>query len=54
MKDNYLSKERVLRMNILSYCDGKYSVFDIAKKCNVNLKLVNDELKILLSHKLVK
>ncbi len=43
-KDKHPSK---LRMDIISYCDGKLSVFDIAKLLKTNLSLILDEILIL-------
>ena len=42
-----------LRMNIIAYCDGKESIFQIAQRLNINLKLVLEELKILEAHDLI-
>ena len=42
-----------LRMNIIAYCDGKESIFQIAQRLNINVKLVLEELKILEAHDLI-
>ena len=49
-KDKHPSK---LRMDIISYCDGKQSVFDIAKLLKTNLSLILDELLILARENLI-
>ena len=41
------------RMDIISYCDGEMSIFDIAKKLRTNLNLVLDELFILSKENLI-
>ena len=35
------------RMNIIAYCDSNHNLFEIAKKVNVNLEKVMEEVKIL-------
>ena len=42
------------RMNIIAYCNGKNSIFDICKYVGLNLKTVVEELIILLDHKIIK
>ncbi len=42
-----------LRMDIISYCDGKLSVFDIAKVLKTNLSFILDELLILARENLI-
>ena len=42
-----MEKEFKLRMNILAFSDGKNSIFDIAIKLNIPLKLVNKEVNLL-------
>ena len=42
-----------LRMDVLAYCDGENTVFDIAKIINASLKEIISELKILLENGLV-
>lgn len=42
-----------LRMDIIAYCDGTSSIFDIANRLNVNLQVVLKEIKLLESHDLV-
>ncbi len=49
-KDKHPAK---LRMDIISYCDGKMSIFDIAKLLKINLSLVLDELLILARENLI-
>ena len=46
-------KNITTRMNILSYADGKNSVFDMAKLFNVSLQEIILELKILKKHHLI-
>ena len=41
------------RMNIIAYCDGKISIFDIAKKLKTNLSFILDELIILARENLI-
>ncbi len=41
------------RMNIIAYCDGKLSIFDIAKLLKTNLSLILDELLILARENLI-
>lgn len=41
------------RMDFLAYADGKTSVFDIAKKINKPLTLVNEEIRILSAENLI-
>ena len=43
-----------IRMDILAYCNGQTSVFDIALIINVPLAIVLSELKLLESQKLIK
>ena len=40
-------------MNIIAYCDGKISIFDIAKKLKTNLSFILDELFILARENLI-
>lgn len=42
-----------LRMDIIAYCDGKITIFDIAKKLKTNLSIILDELFILVSENLI-
>ncbi len=42
-----------LRMNIIAYCDGKSTIFDIANKVNANLSSVLKEIKILYENDLI-
>ena len=46
-KKGSMEKEFKLRMNILAFSDGKNSIFDIAIKLNIPLKLVNKEVNLL-------
>jgi len=46
-KKGSMEKEFKLRMNILAFSDGKNSIFDIAIKLNMPLKLVNKEVNLL-------
>ena len=41
------------RMNIIAYCNGKNSIFDICQYVGLNLKTVVEELIILLDHKII-
>ena len=41
------------RMNILSYSDGNHNIFEISKKINEPLNLVNKEVNVLLKYKLI-
>tara|TARA_Y100000389_G_C17470866_1_gene530616 strand:- start:2847 stop:4106 length:1260 start_codon:yes stop_codon:yes gene_type:complete len=41
-------------MNLLAYCDGYHSIFDIAIKCNLNLSFVSSQLMILKKEQLIK
>lgn len=41
------------RMDIIAYCDGKTTIFDIAKKLNTNLNIVLDELYLLSKENLL-
>ena len=43
-----------IRMDILAYCNGHTSVFEIALLTNVPLLIVLKELKLLLSHSLIR
>ena len=49
-KDKHPAK---LRMDIISYSDGKLSIFDIAKVLKTNLSLILDELLILAPENLI-
>ncbi len=49
-KDKHPAK---LRMDIISYSDGKLSIFDIAKVLKTNLSLILDELLILARENLI-
>ena len=42
-----------LRMDIISYCDGKISIFDIAKKLKTSLSLIIDEVIILAREEMI-
>ena len=42
-----------LRMDIIAYCDGKITIFDIARKLKTNLGIVLDELLILAQENLI-
>ena len=42
-----------MRKNIISYCDGETSIFDICKIINTNLKYVLEELKLLKNHNII-
>ena len=42
------------RMDIIAYCDGKTTIFDIAKKLKINLNIVLDELYLLAKENLLK
>ena len=42
-----------LRMDIIAYCDGKMSIFDIAKKLKTNLSFILDELILLQRENLI-
>ena len=46
------SKTRVM-MNVLSYCDGKKSIFEISHLCNISIKRVNNEIKKLKKNNLI-
>ena len=48
-----LEEEAKTRMNIISYCDGMNSIFDIAKILNKNLEVVIEEIKKLNNAKLI-
>jgi len=51
----YLGKHPAeTRMNVIAYCDGKTSIFDIANKLSLNLSTILDELRILESNGLVE
>ena len=41
------------RMNIIAYCDSKHSIFDIAKKVNIDLSIVLEEIQELKSKGLI-
>jgi len=41
------------RMNILAYCDGKNTIFDISKILNLEVEEVLNEIKILKKNKLI-
>jgi len=43
-----------LRMNIISQCDGRTSLFDIANYLSVNLLTIIDELDLLAKHSLIE
>ena len=43
-----------IRMDIIAYCDGKTTIFDIAKKLKINLNIVLDELSLLAQENLLK
>ena len=43
-----------IRSDIIAYCDGKRSIFEIAILTNIPLNIVVEELKILLNYKLIK
>ena len=51
-KNNY--SDTKLRMNVLTFSDGKENIFKISKKINQPLKKVLEEYKLLLKHKLLK
>ena len=40
-------------MNILAYCNGKNSIFDICKFVGLNLNIVLEELKLLRDNQLI-
>jgi len=42
------------RMNILAYCDGHTSIFEICKITNLSLEIVLDEIAILTRHNLIE
>lgn len=42
-----------LRMDIIAYCDGKASIFDIASRLNASVQVVLEELILLESHDLI-
>ncbi len=42
------------RRNIIAYCDGKNTIFDICKITKINLKIVLLEIKILTEYKLIR
>lgn len=42
------------RMNIIAYCDGKTSIYDIANKLLISLSKVLEEVRLLDSHGLVE
>jgi aminopeptidase-like protein len=42
-----------LRMNIIAYCDGQATIFDIASRLDVSVQVVLEELKLLKSHDLI-
>jgi len=46
--------EAATRMNVISYCDSKHSIFDIAKKINVELSFVLKEIQDLKNNYLIK
>jgi len=46
-------KEAAIRMNVISYCDSKHSIFDIAKNINVNLSFVLKEIADLKNNCLI-
>ena len=43
-----------LRMNILAYCDGKYSIFDISEKLNINLDTILEEITLLKKEAIIQ
>ena len=43
-----------LRTDIIAYCDGVTSVFDIANKLSINLSKILEEVKLLESHNLLE
>ena len=59
-KNFYLNKEDgkrdeiAIRKDILAYCNGRTTTFEIAKIIKVPLSLVVKELKLLYSHKLIE
>tara|TARA_Y100000589_G_scaffold329610_1_gene376689 strand:- start:244 stop:1551 length:1308 start_codon:yes stop_codon:yes gene_type:complete len=42
-----------LRMDIIAYCDGEITIFDIAKKLKTNLSFILDELLVLSRENLI-
>ena len=52
-KKNNHTKDLKLRMDIIAYCDGNMSIFDIAKKLKTNLSVILDELFLLKSKNLI-
>lgn len=42
------------RMDFLAYADGKTPVFEIAKRINKSLELVNEEMRILFAEGLIE
>lgn len=51
---NRLSKGMDLRKNLLSFSNGKRSIFEISKIINANINDVCEELSLLIKHKLIK
>ena len=52
-KENYENKRIKDYMNIITYCDGSFSIFDIAIKLNINLEEVISCIKILKKKNIV-
>ena len=47
IRENYEDKRIKDYVNIITYCDGNFSIFDIAIKLNINLEKVINSIKIL-------
>lgn len=43
-----------LRMDIIAYCDGVHSIFDISEKLNINLQSILKEITILIDERLIE
>ena len=48
-----LENQAKLRMDLISCCDGKLSIFEISKKMNTNLEKIKNELVLLNKERLI-